>query len=178
MEGKGPRFIFYQPDILCLEEAIVPVRVRERLERLGHMSEVHVPYIIFAPAGIGVSCGRIALAHCEEAIMLVVKHKSESRLNDQIPFDLSEIVIERPLKLEVMILRSPAILMSALERLMLDDKLTQALSIPFVASERFDCETFIDLKLTNTSHQRLKNPSNKLFNSRSRQNIKHFIRKK
>ena len=179
MEEKKPQFVFWQPKIFDLEEAIFPVRLHEHLDRLDHLREVHVPCIIFAPAGIGVSCGKIALTNCEEAIMFVVSHQPSSRLNEKVLFDLSELITERPQQLEAMILRSPAIIMSAIERLILEDcSILQASVIPFMAQERFNYDTFIDLKVIKTKPQKPIKPLNKMFNSQSRQNIKHFIRKK
>jgi hypothetical protein len=178
MEEKKPQLVFWRPEIIDLGEAIIPVRVRQHLECLEYMSEAHVPCIIFTPAGIGVSCDRIALVHCEEAIMLVVRHKPESALNDKIHFDLPELIMERPQQLEAMILKSPAIFMSALERLMSDDCLEQSIVIPFTAQEHFSYETFIDLKTIHTKIKRPVKPLSKMLNSQSRQNFKHFIRKK
>jgi len=174
MENEKPRFVFWRPECLDVEELAIPITLNHHLERLNHIHSADVPCIIFAPAGIGVSCGKIALANHETAIMFIVSHKPESKLNDKILFDLSELIIERPEKLEMMIVKSPAILINSIDNLMKDDCSVMRI----IAQEHFDCDTFIDLNLAETKPQRLLKPLNNVFNSRSRQNIKHFIRKK
>lgn len=166
MEGKRPQIVFYRPEILDLEEIIIPLGIHERLERL---SEAHVECVIFAPVGVGGSCGRTILEHRERAIMFVVCHEPELRLNDKILFDLSELITRRPPDLEMK---------TAIERLMEDDCLMQPLIIPFRSQEHFDCETFINLREIKTKPQKPLKPLNKVFNSQSRQNIKHFMRKR
>ena len=165
MEGKKPQFVFYRPNILDLEEEIIPLRVHSRLDYLENMPEDHAPHVIFAPAGIGISCGRTALMICEEAIMIVICHKPALSL-DETFFNLSEL-IKRPRNLEAI---------TAIERLMMDDSL-QPLIIPIMSQERFNYETFINLEVVRNRFQKPFKLLNKVFNNHSRQKIRYFMRK-
>jgi hypothetical protein len=173
MKEKKPLFVFWRPETSIDEKLlVVPFLINQRMEFKDELTDP-VPEIYFTPAGIGISCSRLELSHCREAVLVFVAPKKGSILNEQIIFDSADFIKERP-ELNFSVARSPIYLINAIEQLMSDED-----RMPLI-NECFDADfadLFFDSNLMKTRYQKSKQPLNGVFNSRSRQNIKYFRRR-
>lgn len=162
---KKPFLVFGRPNTLEDDLLIISLGVRSTKQLDGEMFLEGSSRAVLAPAGVG-TLDNLGLMFHEKPVLLMVCTK-ETVLN------LEDFNIEK-IDFDLLLSRQSPVIIEPIELLIRDYSLD---SLENHVCRYADSDYLFDLSVVKPKFRRQLNPLNRVFNSRSRQKIKHFIRR-